>query len=295
MDIFLGFKNKDYKLKYHQEIDPFLDKVITSNLVVTIAGLPFDAAVQYFRFRDLATPILVRRILLSTFTFVFLLAMVFVVKRLRARLRRYVITTTWLIDIFYVILAAYLSYTQWDFMRYEEQPEANYYWGWWSSLVAVALMNPISRWYLKITAFLIFILQMGIASYLSTRDEAILVNIFQMVLLQALLVYLTEKDNRRYFIEKQSLYDETKVFRKIFDETADGVIVYGIKEGVLYKNWSNQKHHWWMSEFNVEENLKNIALEGFKKASHHLAKLVITIIIFIRHFPFFNAHYLSYL
>lgn len=97
---------------------------------------------------------------------------------------------------------------------------------------------------------------------------------FQMVLLEILITYFNEKDRRKYFIEKQQLYEETKVYKEIFDLTSDGVIIYGLQEGTLYRNWSNEKHRWWDIDESIEQNFEKISLKGYKKISQLSADMV---------------------
>lgn len=269
MDCFLNFRNKKHEAKYHENIDPYLSNVLTSTLVVVAAGLPFTPYTQYLRFKESTAPmpVIIRRALLGLSLYIVLLAVALIVYKMPQRLKKHQRAIRWVFDIFFNLMAGYLAYMYWDSGTFEKNPVLRYYWGWWNSLMAVALLTPISRWYLKLSAYLILILRIGISSYITEQKPSVLINMFQMIILEMLLNYYNERGNRKQFIEKHALYEETKVFREIFDETADGVIIYGLDEGMLFRNWNNEKYRWWQQQFSIQENFESIVLKGFKKAT----------------------------
>ena len=265
MDIFLNFKNKSYEAHFFDSVDPYLSKIVKASLISIVAAVPFLPYTQYTSFQGAthdATKI-VRAIIQPLIYLLLALAVVFIYKK-KEMLRRHQKATRMGFDIFFTLIAGWYAYNFFDLNQNNVSSGIHYITGWWHCLLAVTLFSPISRWYLKLAAFLAIILRIGIGSYLLTPGARGIIHIVRMVILEVLLTYYHEKDRRRYFIEKQALYEETKVFKDIFDLTSDGVILYGLKEGMIFRNWSNDKYRWWQGD-ECRPNFERILLKGYKK------------------------------
>lgn len=277
MDLLLNFKNKAYETEYHASIDSYLRKIIKSNLAVGIVVLPFTPYIAYLAFRnseDGWSAVLIRRTVTNASLYAILILVAMFIYKAWSKLIKHKTITRWIFDIFFIAVAGYYAYQFWDVNKGTSDSTTNYLMGWYQCLLTVALFGPISRWYLKLTAYLVIILRFGIQIHLQNQSEFVLVRLIQMILLEALLTYSNERDARKYFLEKQSLYEESKVFKEIFDMTSDGVIIYGLQDGMSFQNGYSQKCVWWQSERNLQQNLQKIKLKGFKRTEHFASQIV---------------------
>ena len=277
MDYFLNFKNKSYDAQYHESIDPYLSKIIRSNLVTMVVVVPFLPYTHYWQFKmsggtQFASNIV--RTVLMTSVYLFLGIVAIFIHKNRAFLQRHRKAARWVFDILFNMIAGYYAYQFFRFARSGHSAEVQHMYGWWQAFLCVTTFSPISRWYLKLSAYLIVILTIGTGVYLDTNSGQCLIKMFQMAFLEVLLTYFSEKDRRKYFIEKQHLYEETKVYKEIFDMTSDGVIIYGLEEGMLYRNWANEKHRWWNADDSIEQNFEKILLKGYTKVTQLPAVMV---------------------
>lgn len=276
MDCLLTFKNKKYEAYYYESIEPYLMKIIRACIISVIVVVPFLPHTYYLLFKYGTTSLQssIRRTVLGSFVYVLLTLIVIVIYKNWNFLRRHGKATRWGFDIFFNFVAGFFAFQFYDFNVENADPLNQFIYGWWECFLIIAVFSPISRWYLKLSAFLIVIFRIGISVYISTRSELLLTKMFQMAALETLLIYFHEKDRRKFFIEKQHLYEETKVYKEIFDLTSDGVIIYGLKEGTLYRNWSNEKHRWWNIDEGIEQNFEKIILKGCKKVSQFPSDIV---------------------
>lgn len=276
MNIFLSFKNKNYEATYHENIDCYLTNVIQANILVVIIAVPFLPFHQYLNFQNDKIPfsLKIQKLVINTSIYMVLALVALVVWKARAQFKRHTRATRWIFDIFYNIIAGYLAYQFWTSGVSVTDPLARYLSGWNNCLMLAVLLSSISRWYMKLSAYLIVVLRIGISTYMITLKPGALVTSIQMVVLLVLVTYTTERDRKKHFIEKQKLDEETKVFREIFDETTEGVIIYGIREGMMFSNWSAQNYPWWNNQLSMEENLGKIILKGFKKRRYLPVKMV---------------------
>lgn len=277
MDFFLNFKNKSYEALYYESIDTYLSKIVKSCFTIMIVVAPFIPYQIYllYHFKVASDSVTLRRSVLGSAIFLYFGVVALFIRMKGPMLKRNRVATRWGFDIMFNLMAIYIAYQFYDFNIDNPVLLSQYMFGWWECLLVVTVFSPISRWYLKLSAYLIVILRVGIGVYLATHAPGLLLKMFQMVFLEVFLIYFSEKDRRRYFIEKRHLYEETKVYKEIFDLTSDGVIIYGLQEGMLFRNWSNEKHRWWKSDSSVDQNFEKIILKGFKKVSQLPADMVL--------------------
>lgn len=269
MDYFLNFKNKNYEAQYNESIEPYLSKIVRSNLITVVVVVPFLPYLYYMQYKDAIDTDKGNIIwsAIGSIIFVFLGVLAICIRKKWEILRKHRNATRWGFDILFNFIAGYHAYQFWNFVDDNGSPTYHYTYGWWHCFLCVTVFNPISRWYLKLSAYLIVILRTGIGVYLTTHCHLLVIKIIQMVFLEALLTYFSEKDRRKYFIEKQQLYEETKVYKEIFDLTSDEVIIYGLQEGMMFRNCSNETHRWWKTDEDIEQNFKNIILKEYNMVS----------------------------
>ena len=92
--------------------------------------------------------------------------------------------------------------------------------------------------------------------------------------MQVLKTYLNERDRRRFFLEKQALFEETKVHKEIFELASDGVVIWGLQDGLLYHNWSKEKYRWRDSEKTPQQNFEKIIVKNYKKIAELPSSIV---------------------
>lgn len=276
MDYFLNFKNKSYEAQYYEPIEPYLSKIVRSDIVIVLVMVPVLPYTYYWQFHSGTSTVEenIVRTVTGSVIFVFMGLVGLFIHKNWDHLRRHPKASRWSFDILLVLIAGYFAYQFFYFTQDHDSSMFQYIYGWLQGFLCVVTFSPISRWYLKLFAYLIVILRVGIGCYLLSYSHLLLIKMFQMVLLEILITYFNEKDRRKYFIEKQQLYEETKVYKEIFDLTSDGVIIYGLQEGTLYRNWSNEKHRWWDIDESIEQNFEKISLKGYKKISQLSADMV---------------------
>lgn len=273
MDIFLNFKNKAYETQFFGSIDPYLSKVIKASLISIIVVVPFLPYANYLLFQGSTLEDNLRRVILGSGIYVLLAIGVLIAYKKREFLRRHQKATRAGYDIFFAMIAGYYAYSFYDFNKKGADPMVNYVMGWFQCLLAVTLFSPISRWYLKLAAFLAIILRCGIGAYQTSESAFVLLQVLRMILLEVLLTYYHERDRRKYFLEKQALHEETKVFKEIFDLTSDGVVIYGLREGMLFRNWSHDKYRWWQGD-DCKPNFERILLKGYQQMTQLPSNMV---------------------
>lgn len=283
MDIFLNFRNKSYEAHYWQSIDPYLSKIVKTSLILVFNVVPFLPYTNYLLWISGTTPLgtYIQRIILAILLYVLLsLAVIFIYKK-RQLLRRHQKATRWGFDIFFNLAAGYYAYQFFDFNKEGANPLTQYLFGWYNCLLAVTILGPISRWYLKFSGYLIFLLRIGIGVYLDDRSTVTLIKVFQMIFLVVLVTYFHERDRRKYFLEKHLLHEETKVYKEIFDLTSDGVVIFGLKDGMMFRNWEDEKYAWWRNTEDCKRNFEKISLRGYKQMAQFPSNKVKDIYILI--------------
>ena len=276
MDHLLKFKNKKYEAYYYGPVEPYLMKIVRACLISVIVVVPFLPYTLYVQWKHgiASVPAFVRRCILACLVYVILAVLVLAIYKYWDFLRKHRKFTRWSLDIFFNLVSGFWSFQFYDFNSDSSDPLNQFIYGWWECFLVISVFSAISRWYLKLTAFLIIIIRIGIGVYISTGSDLLLIKMFQMIALEILIIYYHEKDRRKFFIEKQHLHEETKAYKEIFDLTSDGVIIYGLQEGTLYRNWSNEKSRWWKTEDNDEQNFEKILLKGYKKVAQLSSDMV---------------------
>ena len=277
MDIFLNFKNKNHDAQYHEFIDPYLSKVWKTLFIFWVAIIPFYPYSEYVIMKDTTEKAAEAVRASITITIYFLMITIpFVIYFKKPALRRHQTITRWVLDLFFSLTGGYWAYYYWAYISPKAEPIFNYLLGWLQAFIIVTLLSPISRWYLKAAAYLAIILRIGIGSVLLVGSSPFLsIRIVQMLLIQITVTYLSERDRRKYFMEKQSLYEETKVYKEIFDLASDGVVIYGLKEGLLFHNWNNGKYRWRQAGQGLKQDFEQIQIKGFNKTADIPANIVI--------------------
>ena len=267
MDIFLNFKNKKHEAQYHEDVDPYLSKVWKTLLVFWVAIIPFYPYSEYVIMIDTSEKgaEAVRASITST-VYGLMVVIPFIIYFKKPALRRHQKITRWTLDLFFSLTGGYWAYYYWAYISPKTEPIFNYLLGWCQAFIIVTLLGPVSRWYLKAATYTAIVLRIGIGGILLIGSSPfIVIRVVQMVVIQVMVAYLSERDKRKYFMEKQLLSEETKVYKEIFDLASDGVVIYGLKEGLLFHNWAIGKYRWRQAEQSLQQNFERIQIKGFNK------------------------------
>lgn len=176
------------------------------------------------------------------------------------RLQKYHRAARWGLDLFNLLLASYLS---WNFTRARLQN--NLVSGWWNGLISMTVVTSISRWYLKIIAYAAIVAVAFTYQFLGDLNSPkIPLTMINIILYFALSTYFLHRFEISRFLEKQNLLEEAQAFKQMLDLTTDGIIIYSLKEELMYKNWDDQRYAWWNEKETTEYNLNNIKIDQKK-------------------------------
>lgn len=267
MNVCLGIKNKKHEKIYNDHlIDSHTNPSIHRHVILGISVLPLTTYNQYLSILDRGrTADQIVTSVVWIFLLFLLLVVGLVVMRLNKRLQKRRREVRFCLDIFYTLISGYLA---WVLVKRAQAPdhlEVKFGIGWYTCFITVAIIESISRWYLKVLSYLAIICTLYIKVYVDTRQMSMILAWLQLLIYLTLSTYFSHRDAVKRFIEKQKMYEETQTFRDIFDQTTDGILIYGLKEGEISRNWKNKKqYHWWNEQLSVEENLKAIKVEQKK-------------------------------
>ena len=259
MNILLRFKSHKYETKFHENLELYTSRMTVAHTVLCLVMIPFLPAIQYFAYRESATTlVMVQRVAQQYAINIALLIIALILRKYRRRLAKRHNAVRWALDTMYCVVAAYESYYYGQGLTLKGNSQV-YFWGWWNCLCALIKINIISRWYMKLLAYLILIVYFGIKTYVLQTDYAILISLFQAIIFLGLQTYFQERADKTRFLEKQTLFEETEALREIIEQTTEAIMIYGINEGVLFKNSS--KYEWWNESLTFEDNLSRVRLD----------------------------------
>ena len=260
MNILLKFKSPKHELNFHENLEPYTSRMIVTHSVLCIAIVPLQPLAQYYLFNSMSSLSgVIKRIALTWVVNIALLIFSILLQRYRERLHKRHHVVRWSLDILYCLVEGYETYFYSEGSALRSQTQ-NYFWGWWHALTAIIKINMISRWYLKLVAYLILILTFGIQTYVDQQNKAIIVVTVQAVVFLVLYTYFQERSDKLRFLEKQTLVEETEALREIMEQTTEAIVICGIDEGVLYKN--SNKFEWWDESLPFEANLSKVLVEN---------------------------------
>lgn len=259
MDIFLNFKSKLHADKYHENLELTTSKMVALGVFTCLGNLPFVPATQIMRYKagnDLS--IIIKRILMICIYDLALLIIGLIARWKRKWLEKYRKTALWSIDLLYNGCAYYQMTIMYEGQGLANDPVQKYMAGWLHCLTITVLLLAISRWYLRVSGFLILIIRISLGNYYEkSKSVAVILSMLQTTILMTTYVYWQEYSSRKVFAEKQNLYEETQTFREILDQTTDGIIIHSIQGKVLFKN-SILK--WWNNLQPADQNLSRIQI-----------------------------------
>ena len=260
MNFLLKFKSPKHETNFHENLEPYTSRMVVTHSVLVIAIVPLSPLVQYYTFRansDLG--MVIRRVALTWIVNIALLILSILLQKYRERLHKRHHIVRWSLDILYCLVAGFETYYYLEGSVLTSKTQ-NYFWGWWHALTAIIKINMISRWYLKLVAYLVLVLPFGIQTYIDVGNRALIVVTAQAVVFLALYTYFQERSDKMRFLEKQTLVEETEALREIMEQTTEAIVICGIDEGVLYKN--SKKFEWWNESLPVEANLSKVLVEN---------------------------------
>ena len=275
-------KNTKKTLGYNENIDDYTAKMFHTHTFLGLAAIPFTPFTQYEFIKDSNfTNLSIAVGVLWCVFFWVLLIIGLVVRRLSKRLEKHPKTARWCLDLINTSIAGYLAWSSWHKSIGATNPKVGFISGWWNSLVALAVLNTISRWYLKILAYGTVVFCMFFKTFADTERLRVLFTLFEVMIYFMLSNFLSYRDSKKKFLEKQKLYEETQIFKEILDLTTDGILIYGLREGLMYRNWEKKKYKWWNEDQPINGNLKKIKID-VKNSNGNLTTepIVITLIIY---------------
>lgn len=272
MNVFLSIKNKQHKKKYNDNSDDYTTQSLHKHVILGISILPLSAINQYLLIQhaDYSTEQIVFAVT-WILLFIILLLVGLLVSPLQKRLKKRRSLVRFCLDIFYTSLAAFLAYLMYKRALIVDHLEIKFATGWFGCQITIAIFEIISRWYLKLISTLAVVCFIFCSVYKDTREIRMIITLIQLVIYYVLSIYFTHRDTIKRFLEKQKTYDEAQIFKEILDQTTDGILIYGLQEGKMYRNWEDKKKYsWWNEQQSVEENLKAIKVEQKKTHSDYL-------------------------
>ena len=259
MNILLRFKSHNHETRFHENLEIYTSRMIVAHSVLCLVTIPFVPAIQYFAYRGVAsTQLMIQRTALAYTVNIFLLILSIILRKYRRRLAKKHNAVRWVLDIMYCLVEVYEGYFWMQGLNLRGNTPV-YFWGWWHCLIAVIKINIISRWYMKLIAYLELIMLFGIKIYLFQTDYSILITLVQAIVFLGFQTYFQERSDKTRFLEKQTLFEETEALREIIEQTAEAIMIYGIDEGVLFKN--SNKYEWWNESLTFEDNMSKVRLD----------------------------------
>ena len=264
MNIFLSIKNK----KHRDKIAAYMTPSLHNHVILGIAILPMALYMNVKNWQRANGAI--EKILIGVFWWTFLLLLFlggFLATYLYKRFKKHENRVKLCLDIFYTASSGFLAWQMITRAPRYTNSELGFKSGWLASVICVAVFEVISRLYLKLIANLILICCLFIKIYFDTHDLPVVFNIVQTGLFYCLSIYFTHRDTIKRFLEKQKIHEETEIFKEVLDQTTEGILIYGLKEGEMYRNWKSKKKNWWNEQLSVTENFKAIIVEQKKTLS----------------------------
>ena len=259
MNILLRFKSHNHETRFHENLELYTSRMLVAHSVLCLVTIPFLPAIQYFAYRESATTLLmVQRVALNYTVNIALLILTLILRKYRKRLAKRHNAVRWVLDIMYCLVAVFEAYYWGQGLSLRPNTPV-YFWGWWNCLTAVIKINIISRWYMKLVAYLILVMYFGIKTFVLLIDYSVLLTLMQAIVFLGLQTYFQERADKTRFLEKQTLFEETEALREIIEQTAEAIMIYGIDEGVLFKN--SNKYEWWNESLTFEDNMSRIRLD----------------------------------
>ena len=271
-------KHKKPAAEYNENIEDYTARIFHTHAILGLAALPFTPYNQYeiMKQSNFSANSIIHGVGWNLF-FLILFIMGICARKFKKRFERHPKISRWCFDIMTTCLAGYLSWASIEKSEAPGDSQIKFIGGWWISMITLSLLNTISRWYLRTLAYAAIVLNITIKAYAELCQLRLILILVEIMIYFLLSNYLSEKDSKKKFMEKQKLYEETQVFKDILDQTTDGILIYGLQEDLIYRNWENNKYKWWKEGQALDENLKQIKIDQ-KKSSGNLITQPIVII-----------------
>lgn len=266
MNVFLKFNNKKHESDYYSNLDTYTSHMMITHTVLAVAALPIVPVnlillkVQHPE----SFPLLYPNAVQWGIFYAVLLILGLLARKYRNQLEKHKKVARWVLDLFYTGLCCYLVVFLWHTMQGGGDPAVEYLAGFWHCLVCVTTLNIISRWWLKIAAFLVVILRLTVGSYLKDNQTVFLTVTIEIIIFLFFSTYLQERAEKRRFIEKYKLQMETLALKEILDQTTEKIIICDLEERVQFRKSTHGKQNWWNENHGLIENLKQLRVEQQK-------------------------------
>ena len=259
-------KKKKPANTHYESMDDYTARLFHTHTILGMAAIPFTPYTQYETIKE--ANFSTQSIVLGFVWFGFFWALLFmgiIARRMRKRLERQPKAARWCLDIITMLLSGILIWNMTHKSKsHDDDTQIRFVTGWWNGLVTLSVLSTISRWYLRALSYAGVVAGITITAFLDTDRIRALFILIQIMIYFVLSNFLSERGSRKKFLEKQKLYEETQVFKEILDQTTDGILIYGLQEGLMYRNWENNKYKWWKEDQTIDQNLKKIKMDQKK-------------------------------
>ena len=281
MSSLFQIKQKNRATGFNENMEDYTAKMFHTHAILGLAAIPFTPYNQYEVIKDNYSTLAVVLGVAWCLLFWTLLILGTIARRLTKRFEKHPKAARWCLDILTTLLGVFLLWTTLQKSKTSDNSQIRYVTGWWNSLVTLSVLNTISRWYLRTFAYATIVSSMAIKTYLDTDKIRPLFILVEIMVYFVLSNFLSYRDSKKKFLEKQKLYEETRIFKEILDQTTDGILIYGLQEGLMYRNWEQKKYQWWKEDQTIDGNLKQIKIDLKKSTGSFITQPMVCILKFL--------------
>lgn len=265
MNVLLQIKNKKHEAKFNENIGAYTNQTLHNHVILGIAALPFIPYNQIMLMKEsgYAAKEITTGVIWISF-FLVLLVIGLSVRKLPKRFQNHHSKIRLCLEILYTLISGYLAWNSYERAHMGNSIEMRFISGWWNCFITMVIFEIITTWGLKIMCYFVVILVVFVTIHLETGNQRALYLMLPMLIYLTASTYFNHREGIRRFIEKLKIQEETQAFKAILDQTTDGILIYGLKEGPMYRNWEKKRYTWWDEEISVEDNLKDIRIEQKK-------------------------------
>ena len=255
-----------YKDVCEKDLDAYTSRVLRSQFLIALVILPFLPVKQFWNIQNYSNlqDGLRNSVLLVIFYLIVLLISL-IVRRFRIQFERFGGECILVLDLMHTSLSILLSFIIIDDNNTHNDPRERYLEGCWTAVICIAFFGTISKWFLRVTAYLVLVLRIGLAVFISQKNYSELITMLQLILFLSLKTYFDERGERSLVNEKQALMEDVQILKGLQNKIKTGIAACDLKGKVVMNNMSQQLHRWWINIRNSEENLSQIKITRRKE------------------------------
>ena len=235
MNVFLQFKKKSHSVAYDHDLELQVAKrlwMILVMVIMNVGTLFVNWAALGVGLSKMAPYDIARTVAL-----VVLLGCLFILKCTFHRATNYLGKINFFLDICLI----YCAFVPFPYLGKEGLIPLTKFGVWvivWSfSLMAFSSTFAIANWWLRATGpifqVIFFLVPM-------TQEElfwrAIIIVVFECLILYACFTYIGEKFQRKDFLEKRKVYENYEAIKRIFDDIIQGIMIVDPNYNLIYSN-----------------------------------------------------------